>query len=230
LNFDADKGTTSPMRTKEEANDYRYFADPDLSPIYISDEWLSEIKAAMPALPNEISTQLIAEFGISKADATLFAEDTDLLHYFNQTLPEVKVKKTLINWLIGPIRAVLSEKGIAIAAYKIKPDQLAKAINLVDDKKLTQQIAIQQLLPAAEESNGVDVAVLAERLNLLISENGNELDGFIDEVLNKYPQQVEAYKKGKKGVLGLFVGDVMKLAKGRADAKKLNELILEKLK
>ncbi|MGO4875613.1 Asp-tRNA(Asn)/Glu-tRNA(Gln) amidotransferase subunit GatB [Pedobacter psychrotolerans] len=230
LNFDADKGTTSPMRTKEEANDYRYFADPDLSPIYISDEWLSEIKAAMPALPNEISTQLIAEFGISKADATLFAEDTDLLHYFNQTLPEVKVKKTLINWLIGPIRAVLSEKGIAIGAYKIKPDQLAKAINLVDDKKLTQQIAIQQLLPAAEESNGVDVAVLAERLNLLISENSNELDGFIDEVLNKYPQQVEAYKKGKKGVLGLFVGDVMKLAKGRADAKKLNELILEKLK
>lgn len=230
LNFDADKGTTSPMRTKEEANDYRYFADPDLPPIYISDKWLTEIKVAMPALPNEISSQLMAEFGISKADATLFAEDLDLLYYLNQTLPTVKIKKTLINWLIGPIRAVLNEKGITIADYKIKPDQLAKAINLVDDKKLTQQIAIQQLLPAAEESEGADVVVLAARLNLLITENSNALDGFIDEVLNKYPQQVEAYKKGKKGVLGLFVGDVMKLAKGKADAKKLNELILEKLK
>lgn len=230
LNFDADKGTTSPMRTKEEANDYRYFADPDLQPIHISDEWLSEIKSAMPALPNEISRKMIAEFGISKADATLFAEDIDLLNYFNQALPIVNIKKTLINWLIGPIRAVLSERGIAIADYKVKPDQLAMAINLVDDKKLTQQIAIQKLLPAIEETGETNVAVLAQQLNLMITENSNELDGFIDEVLNKYPQQVEAYKKGKKGVLGLFVGDVMKLAKGKADAKKLNELILEKLK
>jgi len=230
LNFDADKGTTSPMRTKEEANDYRYFADPDLQPIHISDEWLSEIKSAMPALPNEISRKMIAEFGISKADATLFAEDIDLLNYFNQALPIVNIKKTLINWLIGPIRAVLSESGIAIADYKVKPDQLAMAINLVDDKKLTQQIAIQKLLPAIEETGETNVAVLAQQLNLMITENSNELDGFIDEVLNKYPQQVEAYKKGKKGVLGLFVGDVMKLAKGKADAKKLNELILEKLK
>ncbi|WP_316737125.1 Asp-tRNA(Asn)/Glu-tRNA(Gln) amidotransferase subunit GatB [Pedobacter aquatilis] len=230
LNFDADKGTTSPMRTKEEANDYRYFSDPDLQPIYISDDWLAEITSAMPALPNEISKQMVAEFGISKADAALFAEDLDLLNYFNEGLPFVNTKKTLINWLIGPIRAVLSEKGITIADYKVKPKQLADAINLVDDKKLTQQIAVQQLLPAIEQKDAVNVADLALALNLLISENSDELSGFIDEVLSKYPAQVEAFKKGKKGVLGLFVGDVMKLAKGKADAKKLNELILEKLK
>ncbi|MDN3585639.1 Asp-tRNA(Asn)/Glu-tRNA(Gln) amidotransferase subunit GatB [Pedobacter aquatilis] len=230
LNFDADKGTTSPMRTKEEANDYRYFSDPDLQPIYISDDWLAEITSAMPALPNQISKEMVAEFGISKADAALFAEDLDLLYYFNAALPLVKTKKTLINWLIGPIRAVLNEKGIAIAEYKVKPEQLAMTINLVDDKKLTQQIAIQQLLPAVEQKDEVNVAELAQSLNLLISENSDELSGFIDEVLQKYPAQVDAYKKGKKGVLGLFVGDVMKLAKGKADAKKLNELILEKLK
>lgn len=230
LNFDADKGTTSPMRTKEEANDYRYFSDPDLQPIYISDDWLAEIKSLMPPLPNEISQQMIAEFGINKADAALFAEDLDLLNYFNAAVAVVKNKKSLINWLIGPIRAVLNEKGITITEFKVKPLQLAEAINLVDDKKITQQIAIQQLLPALEEQDNADVTKLAQSLNLLISENGDELSSFIDEVLNKYPQQVEAYKKGKKGVLGLFVGDVMKLAKGKADAKKLNELILEKLK
>ena len=230
LNFDADKGTTSPMRTKEEANDYRYFSDPDLQPIYISDEWLGEIKSLMPALPNEISEQMIAEFGISKADAALFAEDLGLLVYFNAAKPVVNNKKSLINWLIGPIRAVLNEKGISIAEFKVKPEQLAEAINLVDDKKITQQIAIQQLLPAVELEENAKVTDLALSLNLLISDNGDELSGFIDEVLKKYPQQVEAYKKGKKGVLGLFVGDVMKLAKGKADAKKLNELILEKLK
>ncbi|RBQ03227.1 Asp-tRNA(Asn)/Glu-tRNA(Gln) amidotransferase subunit GatB [Pedobacter miscanthi] len=230
LNFDADKGTTSPMRTKEEANDYRYFSDPDLQPIYISDDWLAEIKSLMPPLPNEISQQMIAEFGINKADAALFAEDLDLLNYFNAAVAVVKNKKSLINWLIGPIRAVLNEKGITITEFKVKPSQLAETINLVDDKKITQQIAIQQLLPALEEQDNADVTKLAQSLNLLISENGDELSSFIDEVLNKYPQQVEAYKKGKKGVLGLFVGDVMKLAKGKADAKKLNELILEKLK
>jgi aspartyl-tRNA(Asn)/glutamyl-tRNA(Gln) amidotransferase subunit B len=230
LNFDAEKGTTSPMRTKEEANDYRYFSDPDLQPIYISDDWLAEIKSAMPALPNEISKQLIAEFGISKADAALFAEDLDLLSYFNKALDLVAHKKTLINWLIGPVRALLNEKSISIAEFAVNPTQLAETINLVDQKKITQQIAIQQLLPALEKDQNLKAAALAQSLNLLISENGDELTTFIDEVLNKYPQQVEAYKKGKKGVLGLFVGDVMKLAKGKADAKKLNELILEKLK
>jgi aspartyl-tRNA(Asn)/glutamyl-tRNA(Gln) amidotransferase subunit B len=230
LNFDADKGTTAPMRTKEEANDYRYFSDPDLQPVHISDDWLAEIRSLMPALPNEISEQMIAEFGISKADAALFAEDLDLLVYFNTAKPVVNNKKSLINWLIGPLRAVLNEKGITIADFRIKPSQLAEAINLVDDKKITQQVAIQQLLPAVELANDAKVIDLAQSLNLMISENGDELSSFIDEVLNKYPQQVEAYKKGKKGVLGLFVGEVMKLAKGKADAKKLNELILEKLK
>ncbi len=230
LNFDADKGTTAPMRTKEEANDYRYFSDPDLQPIYVSDDWLDEIKSLMPPLPNKISQQMVADFGISKADAALFAEDLGLLKYFNQAQSTVENKKSLINWLIGPIRAVLNEKGITIADFRVNPAQLAEAINLVDDKKITQQIAIQQLLPAVELADDAKVIDLAQSLNLLISENGDELNTFIDEVLNKYPQQVDAYKKGKKGVLGLFVGDVMKLAKGKADAKKLNELILEKLK
>ncbi|SDF71073.1 aspartyl-tRNA(Asn)/glutamyl-tRNA(Gln) amidotransferase subunit B [Pedobacter terrae] len=230
LNFDADKGTTAPMRTKEEANDYRYFSDPDLQPVYISDDWLAEIKSLMPALPNEISQQMVADYGISKADAALFAEDLGLLNYFNTAQLTVNNKKSLINWLIGPIRAVLNEKGITISDFKVSPVQLTEAVNLVDDKKITQQIAIQQLLPAVEMANDAKVIDLAQSLNLLISENGDELSSFIDEVLNKYPQQVAAYKKGKKGVLGLFVGDVMKLAKGKADAKKLNELILEKLK
>lgn len=173
---------------------------------------------------------MVAEFEISKADAALFAEDLDLLSYFNQALPNVNTKKTLINWLIGPVRAVLGDKGITIVDYKVKPEALAAAINLVDEKKLTQQIAIQQLLPALEGNENANVEDLAKSLNLLITENSDELGGFINEVLNKYPQQVEAFKKGKKGVLGLFVGEVMKLAKGKADAKKLNELILEKLK
>lgn len=230
LNFDAEEGTTSPMRSKEEANDYRYFPDPDLPPIHISDEWLAQIKASMPELPAEISKRLVKDYGLNTSEATLLAEDTELLDYLNSALPAVKNKKSLVNWLTGSVRALLSEQEITISEFKVSPAQLADVINLVDDKKITQQIALQQLLPLIVNAGGADVNKLAADHSLLIEENGDELAGFVDQVLSKYEAQVQAYKKGKKGVLGLFVGEVMKLAKGKADPQKINELLQEKLK
>ena len=230
LNFDADQGTTAPMRTKEEANDYRYFPDPDLAPIHISAEWLAQIKFDMPALPAEISKQLVADFGVNASEAAMLSEDRDLLSYFNDALPIVGNKKSLVNWLTGSIRALLSEQEISIADFKLQPVQLAELINLVDDKKVTQQIALQQLLPELVKDPKSEAMATAASLNLLIVENSDELSGFVDEVLAKFDAQVQAYKKGKKGVLGLFVGEVMKLAKGKADAQKINELLQDKLK
>ncbi len=229
LNFDADKGTTSPMRSKEEANDYRYFPDPDLPPVVISDEWLANVKAAMPVLPKEIAKQLVAELGINLSEAVVLADDRGLYQYHNEAKKAIKQSKSLVNWLLGSIRAILNEKQIDISAYAVKPAQLAQTINLVDEKKISQQNAIQQLLPALENNAEANAEELAQQLNLLIVEDADAISGLIDEVLAKYAAQVEAYKKGKKGVLGLFVGDVMKLAKGKADAKKVNELILKRL-
>ena len=230
LTFDADQGTTAPMRTKEMANDYRYFPDPDLPPLYISDEWLAELKAAMPALPREITAKLVADFGITAAEAGIFADDAALLKYFNLALPRVNQPKSLINWLSGSIRALLSEQQITIENFKVSPGQIAAVINLVDEKKITQQIALQQLLPAIQSALEADVQQLAEQLNLLIVENNDELSGFADQVLAKFQPQVQAYKNGKKGVLGLFVGEIMKLAQGKADPQKINELLQDKLK
>ena len=230
LNFDADQGTTAPMRTKEEANDYRYFPDPDLPPIHISAEWLAQMKFDMPALPAEISRQLVADFGVNASEAAMLSEDRDLLTYFNGALATVGNKKSLVNWLTGSIRALLSEQELSIADFKLQPIQLAELINLVDDKKITQQIALQQLLPELIKDPKAEALATAATLNLLIVENSDELSGFVDEVLAKFDAQVQAYKKGKKGVLGLFVGEVMKLAKGKADAQKINELLQDKLK
>jgi aspartyl-tRNA(Asn)/glutamyl-tRNA(Gln) amidotransferase subunit B len=230
LNFDADQGSTSPMRSKEEANDYRYFPDPDLPPILISDEWLAAIKAAMPMLPQEIVQQLTAEYGITRSEAAIFAEDMDLYGYFQQAIVIVQNPKSLINWLTGPIRASLNEQQISIVDFNASAQQLAEIINMVDDKKITQQIALQQLLPKVDKASALPVIKLAESLNLLITENTDALADFADQVLNKLQPQVQAYKKGKKGVLGLFVGEVMKLAKGKADPQKVNEILLEKLK
>jgi aspartyl-tRNA(Asn)/glutamyl-tRNA(Gln) amidotransferase subunit B len=233
LNFDAEQGTTSPMRSKEEANDYRYFPDPDLAPVHISDEWLAQLKFDMPALPAEICKQLVHDYDVNIADATLIAEDHDLLAYFKAALVSVNNPKSLVNWLTGALRALLNEKNITITEFKAGPEQLADVINLVDDKMITQQIALQQLLPALlsqKDTEPADVQQLAADLNLLIVDNGDELIKFVEEVLAKYEQQVQAYKKGKKGVLGLFVGEVMKLAKGKANPQKINELVQEKLK
>lgn len=228
LNFDADKGTTSPMRSKEEANDYRYFPDPDLPPMHISDEWLEEIRQAMPVLPAQIAKTLLEDYGINKTEATLFAQDTDLYAYFNAAKLTVNHKKSLVNWLLGPIRALINEQGINIADFKVEPMQLSTVINLVDGKQISQQNALQQLLPALQPD--VDVLALATKLNLLIANDNDDILVYIDEVLAKYQVQVQAYKTGKKGVLGLFVGEVMKSAKGKADAKKINDLIIDKLK
>jgi aspartyl-tRNA(Asn)/glutamyl-tRNA(Gln) amidotransferase subunit B len=228
LNFDADKGTTSPMRTKEEANDYRYFPDPDLQPIEISDEWLNQIKQSMPPLPKELALKLVNDLGISAGDAAILAQDSDTYQYLLKALTKVNQARSLVNWLNGPIRALLNEKAIPITAFNLSPAQLAEVVNLVDDKKISQQNAMQQLIPALVMTD--NVLSVATNLNLLIVEDSDEISAYINEVLTKYEAQVQAYKGGKKGVLGLFVGEVMKLAKGKADAKKISDLIIEKLK
>ena len=192
LNFDADNGTTSPMRTKEEANDYRYFPDPDLQPIVISEEWLQAIKSAMPVLPKELAKQLVSDFSLNQTEANLLAGDTDLFNYFNQAKLEVKNIKSLTNWLLGPIRSSLNEQEIAIGAYRVKPEQLATVINLVDNKKITQAIALQQLLPSLNDQTPAEILTLAENLNLLIVDDQDSVNKYIEEVFLKYQPQVQA--------------------------------------
>jgi len=169
-------------------------------------------------------------YGINRAEAAIFAEDMDLYNYFKQASTAVANPKSLINWLSGPVRAMLNEQQRSIVEFNASPPQLAEVINMVDDKQITQQIALQQLLPKLDRTNSQPVVKLAESWNLLISDNQDALSEFADQVLNKLQPQVLAYKKGKKGVLGLFVGEVMKLAKGKADPQKVNEILLEKLK
>jgi len=229
LNFDAEQGTTSPMRSKEEANDYRYFPDPDLAPIHISDEWLAQIKNDMPDLPAIITKKLMNDYGISISEASLIADDSDLLQYFKAGLANIQQPKSLINWLTGSVRAFLNEHQLTIAQFKVSPPKLSSLINLVDNKRVSQQMALQKLLPALLADPEREPEELATGLNILIEDNDDDLDGFVDQVLKQFDPQVQAYKKGKKGVLGLFVGEVMKLAKGKADPKKINDVLQKKL-
>jgi aspartyl-tRNA(Asn)/glutamyl-tRNA(Gln) amidotransferase subunit B len=229
LNFDADQGTTSPMRSKEEANDYRYFPDPDLVPIYISDKRLTEIKAEMPELPALITKKLSNDYQISISEAAVIADDRELFQYFKSGLQYVQQPKSLINWLTGSIRAYLTEHQLSIAKFVLSPQTLSEVINLVDNKRISQQVALQKLLPALLINQTTPVEQLAIDLNILIEDDADGLDALVTQVLNAFQPQVQAYKKGKKGVLGLFVGEVMKLAKGKADPKRINDVLLQKL-
>ncbi|PST83308.1 Asp-tRNA(Asn)/Glu-tRNA(Gln) amidotransferase GatCAB subunit B [Pedobacter yulinensis] len=230
LNFDAEAGTTSPMREKEEANDYRYFADPDLQPVYISDAWLAEIRAAMPAMPEELAAGLQQKYGLAAADALIIARDADQYGYFLEGADLVQQPKILANWMLGPVKSILNDREADFNTFAVRPARLAAVISLVESKKVTQNLAVQKLLPAMAEAPDHDPAMLAEQMNLLIVEDSDELESFIAAVFEKFPAQVESFKKGKKGVLGLFVGEVMKLAKGKADPKTVNEKIISKLK
>jgi aspartyl-tRNA(Asn)/glutamyl-tRNA(Gln) amidotransferase subunit B len=198
-------------------------------PISISDEHLEKIKAAMPELPATITKKLVNDYKIAPSEAAVLADDADLYQYFNASLQTIEHPKSLINWLTGSIRAFLSDHQIDIATFPVNPSKLSALINLVDNKRVSQQVALQKLLPALLENPEQQVEEIAKELNLFIEENSDELARFVDEVLNKFQAQVQAYKKGKKGVLGLFVGEVMKLAKGKADPKSINEILLQRL-
>lgn len=230
LNFDAELGTTSPMRSKELANDYRYFPDPDLLPVHISAEWLEAIKAGMPPLPEVLMQQLIEQDGLALKDAALIAEEADLYRYYKQAKDFVKNKKSLANWLLGAFRAYLKDMDLLIGDINISPKAFAQIVDLADDKRLAPQLALQELIPSLMDKPTEAVLLRAESLQLLVEDNEDLLHTFIDKVLLKFPKEVENYKKGKKGLLGLFVGEVMKEAKGKADAKKINEFLTSKLK
>lgn len=229
LNFDSDQGTTSPMRNKEEANDYRYFPDPDLVPLHISDERLAQIRAEMPELPAVILKRLMTDYNLGLSEAAVLGDDSDLFHYFTSGLQNIQQPKSLINWLTGPIRAFLSDNKLTIASFTLSPHKLSEVINLVDEKRISHQVALQRLIPDLLNRPESDVLQLSTELNLLIKDNADELYQFVEQVLAKFQPQVQAYKNGKKGVLGLFVGEVMKLAEGKADPKMINNVLLQKL-
>lgn len=226
LNFDASTGLTRPLRTKEEANDYRYFPDPDIPPIIIGDDWLQDIKANMAQHPAEIEKEWVTAYGITKEDAQLLISEPETYQYFTQTVGQTSSPKILTNLMVGPVRALLNESKIEIQEWKVKPAQLAVIADMLGQRKLTQSAVFQELIPQIKNRNDHPQEI-AERLNLLISTDETALDELIHLVLQKYPAQITAYKKGKKGLLGLFIGEVMKESGGKFDPKTVNTKLIK---
>ncbi|SHL84285.1 aspartyl/glutamyl-tRNA(Asn/Gln) amidotransferase subunit B [Chitinophaga jiangningensis] len=227
--FDAATGTSFSMRSKEEANDYRYFPEPDLAPFHLSDDFINAIRATLPALPEELIQKYITQYNLPEYDARVICDDKSTADYFEALIATTSQYKAAANWLLGPVKSYLNEKGADISAFPLQPAALASLIALVDSGKVSFSIASSRILPEMI-SDPAEPLEIATRLNLIQDNNADNIAPIIDEVLAKYPDKVAAYRGGKKGLLALFVGEVMKASKGKADPRLTNELLAEKLK
>ncbi len=227
--FDMSTGTTSSMRTKEELNDYRYFPDPDLSPLIVSESWLNEIKATMPVLPGELYERFINEFNLPAYDAQVLTEIREEAEYFLDVCKHTNYFKSVSNWIMGPVKSVLNEKGIGIDEFNLSANRLASLIELVEGGKVSFTNAAQKIFPVLMNKPETDSYDIARELNLIQESNEDAVLLVIEEVLNANPAKVEEYRKGKKGILSMFMGEVMKRSKGKADPKIANSLLQKKL-
>ncbi len=227
--FQASDGRTYGMRTKEELNDYRYFPDPDLSPLIISEEWLNEVKASMPTLPQQLQEKFVKVYLLPEYDAAVLTETRDIAEYFEMVCLHTGNFKAVSNWMMGPVKSFLNDEGIAMDQFPLEPVHLSSLIKLIDEGKVSFAAASQKLFPVMLKDARVDPFELAREMNLIQNSNMESLSALTDEVIKEFPLKVEEYKKGKKGIISMFMGEVMKRSKGKADPKIAAELIERKL-
>ncbi|MEM6633144.1 MAG: Asp-tRNA(Asn)/Glu-tRNA(Gln) amidotransferase subunit GatB [Bacteroidota bacterium] len=225
----AEKGITAPMRDKETADDYRYFPEPDLLPVTVTKEQLEGIRASLPELPQSRMRRYQSEWKIPYNEATALVEDRALSDFFEALSQQQIPVKAAASWMLGPVKTVLNEKGIEIDAFPISVEVLSDLIALVDSGKITHDAAKKFVFPALLLEPHRPVEELAESLDVLVDTKGGELKAFIKELIQKHPEEVKRYLGGKKGLIGFFVGKVMKAFKGKADPKEVNKLLLEQL-
>ncbi|MGB3467446.1 MAG: Asp-tRNA(Asn)/Glu-tRNA(Gln) amidotransferase subunit GatB [Cyclobacteriaceae bacterium] len=227
--FDVPSGTTSGMRTKEALNDYRYFPCPDLSPMEVTEEWLDSLKADMPALPAELVKKFTETYQLPEYDAYVLTETRELAEYFMKLGDSAGNFKIASNWLMGPVKSYLNLHNLEINEFPIKPEKLAEVLKLIADNVISNTAADRQLLPVLIQNPDREPLEIAKDLELLQDSDSNSILPIIEEVLVANQNKVKAYKTGKKGLLGFFVGEVMKNSKGKADPKLTNQLLREKL-
>ena len=227
--FDAAAGTTFALRSKEEANDYRYFADPDLPPFQVTDAFLEKIRATIPALPEELVAKYIKDLQLPEYDARVICDDRETSGYFEQLIKETTHYKGAANWLLGPVKSALNDQGLGLDVFPVTPYMLARLIALVEEGRLSFSIASSRILPVLINDPSREPLEIAVSMNLLQTSDTSEVAAWVEQALAKMPEKVTEYRKGKKGLIGLFVGEVKKISKGKADPKLTNQLLLEKL-
>lgn len=225
--FDAVKGTTISMRSKEAANDYRYFPEPDLQPIVVDEVYVSGIKAKMPALPRELYTKYTNELNLSDYDAGLLTDSKSIALFFEAVIANTKNYKAAANWTMGEVKSYLNQNGLEIDQLPITPKQLAEVIEIVESGKVSHSAASQKLFPALIQNPTSTIDELANALNIIQNSNVDSLKEVILEVFRQHPTETARFKAGENQLTGFFMGQIMKASGGKADPKTTNQLVRE---
>ena len=226
--FDALKGITISMRTKEAANDYRYFPEPDLQPLFIDQTQIDAIRSEMPALPRDLFLKYTKEYGLTEYDAYNLTDNKGIALYYEELIQLTKNFKAAANWLMGDVKSYLNEFGIEISEFPLKKSVIADLIQLIDEGKVSSSIASQRIFPELLKSNETPLQI-AERLNLIQNSDEEALKGFIIQVFEENQNEVQRYRAGEKQLTGFFMGKLMKVSQGKADPKIANSLLRQML-
>ena len=226
--WDEKEGVTKSMRTKEEANDYRYFPEPDLAPFTVSEEYIEDIRKTLPELPDERRERYIANFGLSSTDAQYMTNDKDTSDYFEKVVAAGADPKASVNWIMGEFASQLSNAGIEIAKAPVTPENLAKLLALIAKGTISGKIAKKVFAEMWKDGADPEEIVKAQGL-VQISDTG-ALKELVVKVIANNPKAVEDFKAGKKKAVGALVGQIMKETKGKANPKVINELLNDELK
>lgn len=225
--WDSSRGITESMRGKEEAHDYRYFPEPDLVPMTPTDEWINEIRASLPELPDKKRGRFISEYGLPEYDADLLTAEQAMAEWFEEAVRAGGQPKTVSNWMTGELARLLNEENTSIETCQLKPVQLAEMIRLIDNGTISGKIAktvFDEMYRTAKNPE----EIIKEKGLLQISDSG-AIEKAIDEVIGKNPKEAERFRAGDEKLMSFFVGQVMKLTRGKANPQMVNEILKKKL-
>ena len=227
--FDANNDTTFSIRDKEDANDYRYFPDPDLAPFQLTEQYIKDIENAMPVLPGVLKKRWKDAYALSDYDVEQLCENKEEADFYAAWTKQTNQYKSAANWIIGPIRAYLNENNASYQTLLPYIPYLVELLDLVASNQLNFSVASGKVFKAVMQQMQSPTE-FAKSNNLLQSNSSDEMEAWVDQVLLMHPEKIIEYKKGKKGLIGLFTGEVKKLSQGKADPKITMQLLEQKLK
>lgn len=227
--FDALNNSTISMRSKEAANDYRYFPEPDLQPVKVTQDQIEVVKAEMPALPNDLFEKFTKDYKLSEYDANNLIEAKPVALFYNSVTQFTKNYKAAANWVMGDVKSFLNQRGLEVNEFPISAEQIANLIAIVDDGKVSSTVASQSIFPALLENPNKKPLDIAQELNLIQESDEDSIKDYILQVIEQHPSEVERYKNGEKQLTGFFMGQLMKASKGKADPKAANKLMRQML-
>lgn len=227
--FNAVDGSTFMLRSKENAHDYRYFPEPDLPPFIVDESKVKAIRDEMPKLSKELFKEFTEGLGLSAYDANIISEDKYFAAYFNEIVEHGVQAKAAANWMIGPVKSYLNERAVDIQHFPLAAKQIAELIGLIEEGKLNFASASQSLFPRLLEDPAAAILSLAQSLNIIQNSDTGAIEKIVDEVLAENAAKVAEFKAGKTGLMGMFMGQVMRKSGGKADPKIATQLLTKKL-